>query len=882
MLPHFVHHSGCRACSFCHHGKSVGLPARPAVSTTGNRSRAVLVVGKAPAIDEDENGRIFSGPTGQLLERVYVEGLDLQNYADFYLTNIVRCRPTNVVLAIPLSAQRACMPHMQEDLDLLHSIYDEVVLLAIGAEALQYFSGRVVSFGRFHQGTKVEFGKRTYTLFATYLPTNLLPGRDPNLATAVHNHLMMLRQYLVHGELPHEIVLETDLVLRRRNFTPPADVELFALDIETYGAVDDQPAQRFFHPAKSMSLDHVNREDLVVSAAVAWRDDAGCQYACWLFPDDMHSFLTWLFGLPSGTVLLGQNFVFDLTYLRAWMPGLQAVLAPYGRVIARELAVSNFLECDVRPERSLKTLSPLLQTAVYEDHENLSAGQRFKRDDPRLLVYNVRDALATLRNYEILEGRLPLKYGSRSARLSTARHDWFNDLIWLVVRMTEAGVPFDRQAIQRLHDQTTRRIDRLSRWTQNRLGFTLSGKGSKKCMNAFAEEAVRELDLESHPELELSEATAIISGGAHNLWLFYTHSKKGTRVHSIVRLVQKHRELSGLVDRYTTPMLGLDEKRLNMAMLADDRVYPTWWLVPSTGDDSEGGTKQGRITAKGPAIQTIMPAIEACIRQDGHYIVSIDESQIELRVPALYSGDPAMVNDFLAGRNRHTETASLIFDRQINKKVDKAEYALGKTVNFLMAFRGQWKKLQETAKRDIGLDLTEERCRQIIDQFRARHPTFTAWQEELVERACRDGFLEVPVIGLSRTFIGLPEVIRRTYTPTIVNFPVQTTAALLTLSAQVAVDQACLNSSLRTRLLYNTYDEGVYQVPVDELDRFLMIAEPLYKNPPLLRAFRVGGHFSAASVNVPLDCSVTIDRIAKHEHPTQTRRGQTGDLPRQA
>jgi hypothetical protein len=69
-----------------------------------------------------------------------------------------------------------------------------------------------------------------------------------------------------------------------------------------------------------------------------------------------------------------------------------------------DLWVTNFIESDQRPERSLKNLSPLLGTGSFESEEfNLRKGERFPSPEhPALRRYNVKDTVVTLRNYEVL------------------------------------------------------------------------------------------------------------------------------------------------------------------------------------------------------------------------------------------------------------------------------------------------------------------------------------------------------------------------------------------------------------------------------------------------------------------------------------------------
>jgi DNA polymerase I-like protein with 3'-5' exonuclease and polymerase domains len=742
--------------------------------------------------------------------------------------------------------------------------YDEVVLLATGSEAVKLLLGKDKALGRFEQGIAVDVAGVSCCTFATYLAAALLPGRDPSKAVAVGAHLDLAREYLETGRLRMEIVPdELDYTSRI-----PPDADLVSLDIETYGACHGFPVQRFFHPAKSIEHDRVAAEDLVLTCGVAWRTRSGAlEHRLYRLtkPKDRYELFEDLSSLKH-PVILGQNVPFDVMYLRAWAPEFRMVLKPFDKVQLIDLAVLNFLECDQRPERSLKRLSPLLRTYNYaEERVDLRKGERYAGpDDPALHRYNVVDAIATLRNYEILRASITRKFGPDSQKGSPRCLSWYSDLLWFCITMMENGVKYDVQALGRLHDKLERKIEVVGRMAAERFGAVLTGKGSKKYQDELAVRAARAFGLIGDKRLQLTDRYKAVSSGRENLNLFLGQAKPGSELRLELRLLKRHRQLSKLHDTYTRPMLGLHKPKasekqigrdLNNALI-DGIAYPTWYPVPSRAAESsedEGGTKQARITSKGPALQTQPGIVEdcQCSRHADGAMIRGDESQLEYRVAAMYSHDPDMVAIYQDGRNIHREVASLCAGFEVEKSGHPRWYHAGKTANFQSLFMGSARGFQETLRREIGLDLPIGRAEQILGLLNERRKRFRSWQLEQIKTAKARGYSELPILGISRTFLGGSHAIERTYIPTIVNFPIQSTAALLTLSAQVAMERWLRANQMRTLSVSNTYDEAIYDAPADEVRAVTLKLRELLNHPPLYDEFVAAGLFP-----LPLDSEI--------------------------
>lgn len=168
-----------------------------------------------------------------------------------------------------------------------------------------------------------------------------------------------------------------------------------------------------------------------------------------------------------------------------------------------------------------------------------------------------------------------------------------------------------------------------------------------------------------------------------------------------------------------------------------------------------------------------------------HLILSLDFSQIELRVGAFYCRDKTMMETYRNGGDIHAATTSVIFGVTYEEAQDKhrADYkeqrTIAKNVNF-GTFYGLFPKgLQKTLKFKAGVEKSGRECEGIIANLKAGYPGLTAWQEETKRNAARRMY--------SETWLG-----RRRYLPNIksdnwgmksfaercaLNTPIQGTAA---------------------------------------------------------------------------------------------------------
>jgi len=228
----------------------------------------------------------------------------------------------------------------------------------------------------------------------------------------------------------------------------------------------------------------------------------------------------------------------------------------------------------------------------------------------------------------------------------------------------------------------------------------------------------------------------------------------------------------------------------------------------------------GRLSSSDPNLQNIPVRgeeghriREAFVAAEGCLLLSADYSQVELRILAHLSGDPALVEVFRAGRDVHAETASRIFSVPL-AAVDARMRREAKTVNFGILYGMSPFGLA----RQLGL--TREAARKMIQAYFRQFPSVQAFLAELVERARSRGYAET-LFGRRRP---IPELASRNRAQRefgermAINTPIQGTAADLIKAAMVGASRTLAQARLDAHLILQVHDELVFEVAAAQVD----------------------------------------------------------------
>jgi len=251
---------------------------------------------------------------------------------------------------------------------------------------------------------------------------------------------------------------------------------------------------------------------------------------------------------------------------------------------------------------------------------------------------------------------------------------------------------------------------------------------------------------------------------------------------------------------------------------------------PSTGrihaSFNQTVTATGRLSSSDPNLQNIPIRTDlgrrirkAFIPRDhDHVLLSADYSQIELRILAHVSRDPAMIKAFREGKDIHRDTASLIFDVD-PENVTSEMRSRAKTINFGIIYGMGPQRLS----REIGISFTQ--AREFISSYFEVFSGVKEYIDRTIDEARRTGYVST-LLGRKRQIGGINEVNRQVKTMAenmAVNTPIQGTAADLIKKAMIDIFREIVNKGLRSALIMQVHDELVLDVPKHELDEMKSI-----------------------------------------------------------
>lgn len=265
-------------------------------------------------------------------------------------------------------------------------------------------------------------------------------------------------------------------------------------------------------------------------------------------------------------------------------------------------------------------------------------------------------------------------------------------------------------------------------------------------------------------------------------------------------------------------------------------------------------TATGRLSSSNPNLQNIPVRGEdgreirrAFVPEEGEVFFAADYSQIELRIMAHLSQDPALIQAFNSGADIHAATAARIFHKEIGD-VTKEERRKAKTANFGIIYGISAFGLAER----MGVGRTE--AKELIENYFRTYPGVKAYIDNSINIAREKGYVET-ALGRRRYLPDINSrnaVVRGYAERNAVNAPIQGLAADIMKIAMIRVDARMRAEGLRAKMLLQVHDELGFSVSQEEL--------------PRLRKLVVEEMESAFPMSVPLeaDCGEGKNWLEAH------------------
>jgi DNA polymerase-1 len=370
--------------------------------------------------------------------------------------------------------------------------------------------------------------------------------------------------------------------------------------------------------------------------------------------------------------------------------------------------------------------------------------------------------------------------------LSPVFDDLEMPLVGILAEMEQRGILIDRSLLDVLATEASAHIASLERHIYDQAGTEFNINSPAQLSDIL------------FTRLAIKGKVRRTSGGA--ISTAATELEKLRDEHPIIESVLEYRELSKLKTTYIDPFPSL--------IGADGRIRTSY---------NQTGTATGRLSSSDPNLQNIPTRTElgqrfraAFVAAPGTQLLSLDYSQLELRLVAHIAQDAVMMEAFRNGEDIHTRTASEVFGlapAQVTKDMRRQ----AKVLNFGMIYG------MGTLGFARAAGMSRDAAKRFIDEYFTRFAGVARYMETTKDAAFRDGYVST-LLGRRRT---LPDVTSRI--PQIaaqaermaINHPIQGTGADLMKLAMIAVRRHLAQRGLTdvARMLLQVHDELVFEVP---------------------------------------------------------------------
>ncbi len=426
------------------------------------------------------------------------------------------------------------------------------------------------------------------------------------------------------------------------------------------------------------------------------------------------------------------------------------------------------------------------------------------------LTYAAEDAEITLRLHKILKPHL-----AREKMLSVYE-TIERPLIPIIALMELEGIKVDPSKLREMSHDFGKKLATLEKEIHDLAGHPFNVASPKQ----VGEVLFDELGLDSGKKTKT---------GTHSTSIDVLE-KLSLEGHEIVIKILEHRSLSKLKSTYTDAL----QEQINPAT---GRVHTSYHMT---------GTSTGRLSSSDPNLQNIpirteegRKIREAFIAKEGHALISVDYSQVELRLAAEMAGVTALKQAFKDGVDIHKLTASRVFDVPLDQVTPEIRRQ-AKAVNFGIIYGISGFGLAK----QLGCPVGE--ASEFIKRYLARFHEIESFMERTKEQAKKDGYVKT-LYGRKCFIPGIqdknPMRIKGAERQAI-NAPLQGTAADIMKIAMGRMPAALKKAGLSAKMLLQVHDELIFEVPDSEIEKTKEIVKHTMEN-----AYKI----NEINISVPLD-----------------------------
>lgn len=378
-------------------------------------------------------------------------------------------------------------------------------------------------------------------------------------------------------------------------------------------------------------------------------------------------------------------------------------------------------------------------------------------------------------------------------------------LVPVLADMEIAGIALDTDFLGQLSGEMSGRLHELEAQI-----FKMTGE-------AFNLNSTQQLSVVLFDKLKISppDRTKRTSSGFYSTSADVLDTLRGK--HPVIDNILEYRELSKLKSTYLDAL----PNQLNPVT---GRVHTSY---------NQTGSVTGRLASSDPNLQNIPIRTEigrqvrqAFIAAPGKVLLSVDYSQVELRIVAHMAQDKAMLEAFRADEDIHRATAAAVYGIEM-AQVSKEQRRHAKAINFGLIYGMSPFGLTRTT------DLTLAEAEDFVNNYFKQFPGVQSYLSDMRKQAAEIGYVET-LLGRRRYFPGLKtqsnQNIRGREEREAINAPIQGTAADILKMAMLKIPPAIKQAGLSASMLLQVHDELVFECPENELTEMASLVQQEMEN----------------------------------------------------
>ncbi len=483
---------------------------------------------------------------------------------------------------------------------------------------------------------------------------------------------------------------------------------------------------------------------------------------------------------------VGHNLKYDILVLAA--AGVPVRGAAFDTMVASHLLGEDTLGMAPLAEKLLGRRKIPISRLIGQKQRGQPETTMDQVPLDRITAYAAEDADVALQLYHALRPKLSEQ--GIDELVSTIEMP----LVEVLAEMERHGIRVEPAILDQQKKPITERIDYLRDRIHDLAGYKLNLDSPKQLAKLLFEEmklpVIKRLKTGPSTDMEVLEKLADMD-------------ELTPEQAQLPALIVEYRQLTKLTSTYLEAL----KKAIDPATR---RIHATFHQTV---------TATGRLSSSDPNLQNIPIRTDigrqirkAFVAEAGHLLVAADYSQIELRILAHLSEDPALCEAFNSGLDIHTAVASQVFNVPV-EQVSKQQRTHAKTINFGIVYGVTPYGL---ARRIEGLDT--EGAKKLISDYRSRYAGIDRFLQQCIEHAREHGYV--------RTMYGRRRRITQASasSPTAralgerlaINTVVQGSAAELIKKAMVTLHRRIADEDLPMKMLLQIHDELVIESPQGE------------------------------------------------------------------